>query len=616
MRMHFSGEVRKTSSRDDTKRRRSSTTILIAVTGGTLIFLISLVAWTASKASYINNELSAAVRLVSPLKQHIAESKSAAAAATLAQLRKHTSAAKEAADEPLWTLVSTAPLFGQNFAAAAEVARSADDVATLGLTPLLSTYESLNWNKLIPGQSTTDVEPLKLASPGIVSAAQAVRLSTDRLNQIDTKQLLPGVGRPLTDAREQLAEVTGTLSAAADASQILPVMLGSESPQSYLLMIQNNAEIRASGGIPAALAVLKMDRGGLSIQAQSSAESLGALLPPVSVDPHQELIYTNRLGRFMQDVNLTPDFPTAAGSARTMWERKKGELVDGVISIDPVALSYILKATGPVILHQDSNEPAYPTMPTELTSENVVKTLLSDVYAKIESPLEQDAYFANLTAQIFTALTEIQSDPGILLREILRSTDEGRILVWSSVPEVQAKIHKYAISGSVSGPSVGPTEFGIYFNDGTGAKMDFYMKRSVQLLTQCSADGYSRVTVRITSTNSAPVNASMSLPAYVTGSGIYGVPPGSVQTNLVAYGPAQATIETTTRDGQDVGFAPYVHAERPVGVLSIRLSPGESSVVDFSFGKIVQSSEPTVRITPTLPSAEHNVLPLTTLKCE
>ena len=50
----------------------------------------------------------------------------------------------------------------------------------------------------------------------------------------------------------------------------------------------------------------------------------------------------------MQDVNLTPDFPTAAATAQAMWERKTGQHVDGVLSLDPVALGYILDATGPV----------------------------------------------------------------------------------------------------------------------------------------------------------------------------------------------------------------------------------------------------------------------------
>ena len=99
-------------------------------------------------------------------------------------------------------------------------------------------------------------------------------------------------------------------------------MLGADSGRNYLLMIQNNAESRASGGIPGALAVLTLDKGKLTLGAQSSAGDIGAMSPALLVDLHQQQIYSTRLGKYMQDVNLTPDFPTAASSAQAMWEKK------------------------------------------------------------------------------------------------------------------------------------------------------------------------------------------------------------------------------------------------------------------------------------------------------
>ena len=142
--------------------------------------------------------------------------------------------------------------------------------------------------------------------------------------------------------------MTSALNSAADAAHLAPGMLGADGQRNYLLMIQNNAEVRASGGIPGALAILTLDNGKLTLGAQSSASELGQMSPPLSVDPEQEQIYSSRLGEYMHDVNLTPDFPTAASTAQAIWEKKTGQRVDGVISLDPVALSYLLKATGPV----------------------------------------------------------------------------------------------------------------------------------------------------------------------------------------------------------------------------------------------------------------------------
>lgn len=394
-------------------------------------------------------------------------------------------------------------------------------------------------------------------------------------------------------------------------------MLGADGERNYLLMIQNNAETRASGGIPGALAVLTLDRGRLSLGQQSSAGDIGVTSPVVAVDPQQQQIYTTRLGKYMQDVNLTPDFPTAANSAHTMWEKKTGQHLDGVISIDPVVLSYILQSTGPVSVNGPELAAARASgLPAVLTGENVVPTLLSDVYTKIKQPKLQDEYFAGVAKEVFAALSSGKGEAKGLISGLTRGTEEGRVLLWSADSPQQSVILKYALSGSISGPSVSPAQFGVYFNDGTGAKMDYYVKRTVKLIKECAADGYEQTTVRVTSTNTAPADAATSLPAYVTGAGAFGIAPGTVQTNVVAYGPAQANVESATVDGQKTPFAPYIHANRPVGVVAQQLAPGETKTVDFTFGKIVQHTEPNVVVTPTVQHVKDVILPTENASCD
>lgn len=319
----------------------------------------------------------------------------------------------------------------------------------------------------------------------------------------------------------------------------------------------------------------------------------------------------------MQDVNLTPDFPTAASTARGMWERKTGEHVDGVISIDPVVLSYVLHSTGPVTVTGPELAAVKASgLPAELTGDNVVPTLLSDVYAKIKQPKMQDAYFAGVAREIFSALSSGKGEAKGLISGLARGTEEGRVLIWSASTAEQAVIAKYALSGSISGPSVSPAQFGVYFNDGTGAKMDYYVKRTVQLVKQCPVDGYEQTTVRVISTNTAPADAAISLPSYVTGGGNFGVAPGTVQTNIVAYGPAQANVESATVDAQKTPFAPYIHADRPVGVIAQQLAPGESKTAEFTFGKIAQHAEPNLVVTPSVQPVKDVILATENASCQ
>ncbi|GAP53584.1 hypothetical protein AHiyo6_01490 [Arthrobacter sp. Hiyo6] len=292
------------------------------------------------------------------------------------------------------------------------------------------------------------------------------------------------------------------------------------------------------------MAELSIDNGKMTLASQTSASALGTFAPPVALDSEQQQIYSARLGKYMQDVNLTPDFPSSAATALEMWEKKNGERLDGVISVDPVALGYILDATGPVPL----TDPALRVLagsglPTTLTGQNVVPTLLSDVYAKIQKPQLQDVYFASVAKEIFAALSSGKGDDKALLNGIGKGADERRILLWSASTDEQKVIANYPMSGSIAGASVTPAQFGVYFNDGTGAKMDYYIKRTVQLVQECTGSEYGQVKVIVTSTNTAPADAATSLPEYVTGGGFFGVPPGSVRTNVSAYGPAQANVE-------------------------------------------------------------------------
>jgi hypothetical protein len=605
--------ARYSRAKQRSRPRRSVIAVVAVVTAG----LVAIGAiWLGIRASQINHDLTAALDLVSQLKKDIAADAPDKAEETAGQLQTHTSAAREAATDPVWTLASTLPVLGSNFSAVAEITRSADDVANLGIVPLVDVIESLNWQSLLPTSQGTDLQPLEIAAPNVSSAAHAVRASAERLESIDSSNLLSQVSVPLELAKEQLGAATDTLDAAADAAILAPGMLGGGEARSYLLMIQNNAEVRASGGIPGALAVLSLDEGRLALASQSSAGEVGVMAPPVSMDTTQQQIYSGRIGKYMQDANLTPDFPTAAGLAAKMWERKTGEKVDGVISVDPVALGYLLDATGPIdVSRPELSGLSGGKLPVELNSKNVVTTLLSDVYSKIEQPKLQDAYFAGVANEIFAALSGGKGDTKGLVQGISRGAEEGRVLLWSNKAEEQAIISKYSISGAVDGPSVSPAQFGVYFNDGTGAKMDYYVERRVQLVQDCPVGGYEQITVRVTSTNTAPLDAATTLPAYVTGAGVFGVPPGTVQTNVVVYGPTQANVEEAKLDGQQTQFAPHLHSNRPVGIVAVQLAPGESKQVEFTFGKIVQHTEPNVVVTPTIESVNDVILPTEKASC-
>lgn len=596
------------------KRRRRELFILAAAS--VAVSTLAYGAWLSVQALSIRDHLTAARGNLEALESQMIRGDLRPTSAGLNQLQVDSDAAKDAASNPGWKLAGALPQIGANFTAITELSISVDDIIDRAVVPLVSDAELLRFEALAPVDGAVNLDELERGAPKLIAAAHVVELSHERLVNIDTSALVSQISAPLTQTTKHLAILSQNLEAAASAAKLAPTMLGTEGRRSYLLLVQNNAESRATGGIPGALAVLTVDNGKFELDEQTTAGALGQFLPPITTDPQQEQIYSTRLGRYMQDVNLTPDFPTAALTAQAMWEKSSGGRLDGVLSVDPVALSYLLDATGPISLSRPELDSLITgDLPTQLNGENVVTTLLSDVYAQIEDPELQDAYFAGVAEETFKGLLSGNADPSAILQSLTRATAEGRIRLWSAVPSEQSLIARYPLSGSVTGPNVLPSEFGVYFNDGTGAKMDYYVKRTAQLIKECPKDGYEETTVRITSTNTAPSDAAYALPKYVTGDGKFGVPPGWVQTNIIAYGPFQAHVETAKLDGQKAAFAPHLHSNRPVGILALQLAPGESRTVDFTFSKIVQHTEPRIVVTPTLDAIREVILPTENAVC-
>lgn len=597
---HPSSRARNTDIR--ARRKRLRVHLGFAVVGLALLLCVAAGVLTY-QASAVRNRLEGAADLVPRLSSQLSEGDQKVAQTTFETIRSHTSAARRTVDAPLWNIATVIPFAGANFSAVREVAVSADDLANLAAAPLLKVYTTLDFETLAPHDGRIDIAKLQDAAPSIIGAADAVRLSHERMASIDHSKLMPQLVEPISSATDQLKKLDATLTSASSVAQLLPAMLGANEPRSYLVLVQNSAETRATGGIPGALALLNADGGQLSLGKQSSAVELGAFIPSLEVDPEQTRLYSARLGTQMQNVNLTPDFPTAALTAKKMWEeRHSSDEVDGVITLDPTMLSYLLGATGPVDLADPKALGLIKgtSLPSSLTKTNVVATVLSDVYREIAEPATQDVYFAAVASEVFTALTEGQGDSRELLRAVSAGATENRLYLWSNRENEQMILARTPLAGSVVGNQNGGAAFGVYFNDGTGAKMDFYAERTVQLLSTCESEGYRNYTVRMTVANNAPLDAATSLPAYVTGGGTYGIAPGRMRTNYVVYGPAQSFVDSATVDGKSVPVSSGKHGSRPVGSVSLELGPGDTSTIDMIFSGVVQDSEPQLRVTPSI----------------
>ena len=126
----------------------------------------------------------------------------------------------------------------------------------------------------------------------------------------------------------------------------LPKLLGMDSPKTYLILVQNNHELRATGGFIAAIGRLTLDKGKVAeldfVDSYAIYRSDGNYPPaPAAMQRYMDIPIL-----VMRDANWSPDFPTTAQVARALYRSDTGLDVDGIITVDLNAVKLIFGALG------------------------------------------------------------------------------------------------------------------------------------------------------------------------------------------------------------------------------------------------------------------------------
>lgn len=506
-------------------------------------------------------------------------------------VQSRTAQAQSLTSDPVWRTLEIVPLLGGNLRTVRQGAEVANELAQKVLPPLVVAADRVTPAQLVPRGGAVDVSVLARASKPLSSAKSAMDAAFRASSDIDTSGTVGPIAQPMNQLIEFVRQSTGVVDGLDAAVTLLPGMLGSSTPRHYLLLSLNSAELRSSGGIPGAVSVITADHGTLSIGASGSAAGLGRFTPTALPQSPTELaLYQGLTGTWMQDVNLTPDFARAAQTASAMWQQRTGISVDGVIAVDPVALGYVLGATGPIDLGSG----------IRLDAHNASQVLLTDAYATFPDPSQQDAFFARVTHSVFGAVTAGSADPTILLAAIDRSVAENRIHVWSSDDSEQKVIAALPIAGTLPASTSTVGGFGIYLNDRTESKMDSYLRAAASVGSAAcgvAAQPVYGVSVDLRSTVTAAVAAG--LPALVVGAGVEGHPRGVIATNVFVYAPPGSEAVSVRLNGIEQGFTAATDAGRSVVGMDVVLDLGESGRLDILFA--ARTGAPTataVEVTP------------------
>lgn len=272
----------------------------------------------------------------------------------------------------------------------------------------------------------------KFSEHGAKAASSAGRIN-EQLSQINISELPAEYQEQFIFIRERTVFLEKSLTEFVDLIYRTQLFLGINQDKRYLLVFQNNTEMRASGGFIGSYALIDFSDGKLkNIEAPGggSYDTEAGLYERIIAPEPLHLV--NALWHFW-DANWWPDWSKSAKKLEWFYEKSNGPTVDGVISFTPTVIEKILSSIGPIDMTEDYG--------VVIDSENFWLTTQTFSEQKEEETKEPKKIIGDLMNKIIEEL------PGRLNKETLiklivaieQSLNEKHILFYFSDEELQQK---------------------------------------------------------------------------------------------------------------------------------------------------------------------------------
>ncbi len=193
--------------------------------------------------------------------------------------------------------------------------------------------------------------------PRLEEAKQKIGQALSALERTEEDGLISPLKQYISPMKNKLALLSAEIDKALPLAEIIPQIAGYPEEKTYLFLLENNTELRPTGGFIGTYGILKMADGEIK---EFKTDNIYNLDRPsegeLDVDPPAPLVkYLKADKWYLRDSNWSPDFPTAARQAEWFYNEeykkmagKDPEELDGVIAITPELIKELLKLTGSV----------------------------------------------------------------------------------------------------------------------------------------------------------------------------------------------------------------------------------------------------------------------------
>jgi len=357
------------------------------------------------------------------------------------------------------------------------------------------------------------VSSIDKIAPEIEKVGQKLLGVSRELSQIDPSRYperFKGkkIREPLRETIVLMNEAATIISEAQPLFEVSPWLLGIEGPRRYLVIFQNDGELRPTGGFITAYAILEINKGkpkpilsediyALDGRFKSTTKAPEALLKyvplPYKQDPYWRL----------RDMNLSPDFKVSMEFFSSNFRKASNSQYDGIIAIDTEVLTRFLKVLGPIGVPEWGNFSAEPDKRCDGCPQVVyeLERLISKPTHEIRT-----ARKAVIGPLMHSILANVLGSPKekmpALFEAIFSSLLEKHILFYFPEERTQKAIDSLNLGGRIR--EYEGDFFHLNDTSFSGAKTNFFIRQTVEQKIEVGGNGRIVKTVTIEYKNPSP----------------------------------------------------------------------------------------------------------------
>lgn len=401
---------------------------------------------------------------------------------------------------------------------------------------------------------------------------------------------LGGPLEPLDPIVQRVTRALSSVRAGVELAAALAPIVAGNRPQTFLLLGQNEREIRPTGGFIGSAGTVTIAGGQITELTYGSSYTMDAVASP-PVPPGPLRLYLGLGGWYLRDSNWWPDFPASAVQAEQAWERAGHEPVDGVIAFDVAAFKRMLSIIGPVEV------PGYG--PVDSESFEAVEVTARYVETRVAGFAENTNAFLKAFGTAFESrVLELPLPSALaLVPELGRLLDEKHVQVVVKDPALMAQLRARAWDGSLATDAADP--LAIIDANVSYSKTYPSIRTTTAIHIQIGFDGTARHRIDLEYANSYPEGLPDWLPPDAAGStfdpatGTVRLVPGFWGDWLRLYLPANA--RQVLVEGLDAPAPITEELGRVVAAGYLPLGPGERRHVHVEYvteGPMPQADAP------------------------